>query len=334
MRQPLRVGVVGLGLIGSLHARIYHEMPNAELVAVCDMDAAVAKKHAERFGCKAHTDFAKMCAEDGLDAVSICTPDQFHLENARIAANNKLHMLMEKPIATTKADSLKIEAVAREAGIRIMAAHVLHFDPRYAQLRESIEREEFGDIIHMNFRRTNPRANAQRLGGKVSIFHFIGVHDFEMMCAYMRAKPTRAYCQRVSRVNAGIGCEDTVIATVNFDNGALGLVELCWALPNNPALGINTYAAVIGTRSAGYVNILDQGLSLIDAQNVLFPDTLHWPEYNGKVNGDLKEELAHFVTATQEGTPYITRIENAIAAVGVIEACFESIQSGMPAEVR
>lgn len=335
MQQPLRVGVVGLGLIGSLHARIFRELPHTELVAVCDVNEKTAREHATRLGCKAYSDFARMCASGALDAVSICTPDQYHPENALCAAQNKLHILLEKPVATTKSDALKIEAAARDAGVRLMPAHILHFDPRYAQLREAVERDEIGDIIHMYFRRTNPRANPKRLGGKVSIFHFIGVHDFEMMCCYMRARPTRAYCQMVSRVNAGIGCEDTVIATVNFDNGALGLVELCWALPDNPALGINTCASVIGTKAAGYVNILmDQGVSVIDERNVNYPDTLHWPEYNGRIQGDLKEELSHFATATLAGTPYVTRMENAIAAVSVIEACFASIKSGLPVDVH
>jgi predicted dehydrogenase len=155
-----------------------------------------------------------------------------------------------------------------------------------------------------------------------------------MLCAYMRSRPTRAYAQQVSRINADIGCEDTVICTVNFENGALGLVELCWALPNNSALGINTYAEVVGDKAAGYVNILDQGLSIITADAVLYPDTLHWPEYNGQIQGDLKEELRHFVSATLSGKPYLTKMDNAITAVKVIEACRESIRTGLPVDIE
>ena len=334
MQNPLRIGVVGLGLIGALHARILYEMPHAQLVAVADIDADTAGRIANECSCAAYTDFKEMCDKEQLDAVSICTPDQFHLENAVYAAQKGLHILLEKPIALTEKDSREIVAAAQQNNVRLMIAHSLHFDPRYASIRDAIETDRFGDIIHMYFRRTNPRANGRRLGGKVSIFHFIGVHDFEMMCCLMRAKPTRAYSQKVSKINADIGCEDTVISTVNFDNGAIGLVELCWALPQNSALGINTYAAIIGTNAAGYVDIHQQGVSLVTADELLYPDILHWPEYNGRIQGILKDEIAHFVTATLDGTPYITKTENAIMAVSVIEACFKSIETGLPVDIK
>ena len=332
--QKLRIGVTGLGLIGSLHARILHELPNAELAAVADVNMDTAKTVAGQCGnCKPYASLKEMCEKEQLDAVSICTPDEFHMEDVTVASGKGLHILLEKPIATTELESRQIVAATEKSNVRLMIAHVLHFDPRYAQIREAIEQDKFGDIIHMYFRRTNPRANGRRLGGKVSIFHYIGIHDFEMMCAYMRAKPTRAYCQQVSKINADIGCEDTTISTINFDNGAIGLIELCWVLPQNDALGINTYAAVIGRDAAGYVDIHQQGVSIVTEDALLYPDTLHWPTYNGKVNGDLKEEIAHFVSATLDGSPYITKTENAIQAVRIIEACFKSIETGLPVDI-
>jgi predicted dehydrogenase len=214
-----------------------------------------------------------------------------------------------------------------------MVAQLLHLDPRYAKLKEAIRDGQIGDIIHMFFKRTNPRTNGRRLGGKVSIFYFIGIHDIEMMCWCAQSKPTKAYCQRVSKINADIGCEDTIMAIVNFESGAIGTVELCWALPENTALGINTYAEVVGLDGAGYVNIMDQGVSVITKDNVYYPDTLNWPEYNGNIFGNLKEEIHHFISATQNGQPYIVDTENAITGVKVIEACFKSIETGLPVDI-
>jgi len=334
MRNPLRIGVTGLGLIGALHARILYEAPNAQLLAVADINANTARSIADRYGCTPYTDFKEMCDKERLDAVSICTPDEFHLGDSIYAAQKGLHILLEKPIALNGEEAQRVVEAADANGVRLMVAHILHFDPRYAQIREAVDQNRFGEIIHMYFRRTNPRANGRRLGGKVSIFRFIGVHDFEMMCAYMRANPTRAYSQRVSKINADIGCEDTTISVVNFDNGAVGVVELCWALPQNSALGINTYAAVIGRDAAGYVDIHHQGVSLVTEDEVLYPDILHWPEYNGRIQGDLKEEIAHFITATLEDTPYITKTENAVQAVRIIDACFRSIETGLPVDIK
>lgn len=334
MAEQLKVGVIGLGLIGSLHARIVHEAPHAELVAVTDISAETAKKYGELFSCNYYTDFKKMCDEEALDIVCICTPDEYHLENAAYAAGKGINLLIEKPLAKTEVEAREIVRVAEAAGVRMMVAQLLHFDPRYAKLKEAVQEGRIGDLIHMYFKRTNPRANGRRLGGKVSIFHFIGVHDIDMMCWCARSKPVRAYCQRVSKINADIGCEDTVMAIINFENGAVGNLELCWALPQNSALGINTYAEVVGVEGAAYVNIImDQGVSLITKDEVIYPDTLNWPEYNGSILGDLKEEIHHFITATQKGLPYIVDTENAITAVKVIEACFKSIETGLPVDI-
>jgi len=334
MLEKLKVGVVGLGLIGGMHARIVSELLNAELVAVSDINETIGNEVAERYSCAYYKDFKKMYDEGGLDAVCICTPDEFHVENALYAAEKGINILVEKPIAKTEAESRLIVEAVNKFGVRLMVAHVLRFDPRYVQLQSAIDRGELGEIIHMHFRRTNPRANGRRLKGKVSIFYFIGVHDFEMMCSYAKSKPCRAYAQRVSKINSDIGCEDSVFSVVNFENGAIGTVELCWALPQNTALGINTYAEVVGTTAAGYVNIMDQGVSIINDTNVYYPDTLHWPEYNGRIMGDLKEEIQHFVTATLENKPYLVDTDNAIMAVKVIEACLKSIDTGLPADIH
>ncbi len=333
MPEKLRVGVIGLGLIGSLHARILAEAPHAQLVAVTDISSKTAKEFGDRYSCNYYTDFKKMCDEEALDAVCICTPDEFHMENAIHAAQKGFHLLIEKPLARTEAEARMIVQAADSAGVRLMVAQLLHFDPRYVKVKEAIHEGRIGDIIHMFFKRTNPRTNGRRLGGKVSIFHFIGVHDIDMMCCYAQSKPTRAYCRRVSKINADIGCEDTIMAIVDFESGAVGTVELCWALPENSALGINTYAEVVGVDGAGYVNIMDQGVSLITKDQVIYADILNWPEYNGRILGDLKEELHHFISATQNNQPYLVDTENAITAVKVIEACFQSIETGLPVAI-
>jgi len=333
MLTKLRVGVIGLGLIGSLHARILSETPNAELISVADINETIVRETGKKYACNFYTDFKSMCDNEDLDAVCVCTPDQFHPENAIYAARRGLHLLVEKPLAQTEISANQIVAAANEAGVRLMVAHLLHFDPRYVKVKEAVEQGVIGDIIHMFFKRTNPRSNGRRLGGKVSIFYFIGVHDIEMMCCYAKSKPVRAYCQRVSKVNSDIGCEDTIMAIVNFENGAVGTVELCWALPENTALGINTYAEIVGVDGVGYVDIMDQGVSIITKDNLYYPDILNWPEYNGRMMGNLKEEINHFVTATLAGDPYIVDTGNAITAIKVIEACFKSIESGLPVDI-
>lgn len=331
--EKLRVGVIGLGFIGSLHARIMSELNDVELVAVNDAREALASETAEKYGCACYADYKDMILAGGLDAVSITLPDEEHLPAAVFAAEHGLAVLLEKPIAKTANDARIIIDTAKRCGTRLMIGHVLHFDPRYAQLREAIKSGQLGDIVHMFFKRTNPRQNARRVNGRASILHYIGVHDFEMMLACARSKPASVYCKKICRINAEYADEDSVFATITFHDGSLGVIELCWALPDNSALGINTYAEVVGTKAAGYVNILDQGVSIITSDSVEYPDTLHWPEYNGMIQGDLRAELAHFVRRTLTGGEYIVDSDNALTAARVIDACFESMRTQLPVDV-
>ncbi|HYE67418.1 MAG TPA: Gfo/Idh/MocA family oxidoreductase, partial [Anaerovoracaceae bacterium] len=149
MPERLRVGVIGLGLIGSLHARILSEAPHAQLVAVSDINENTAREIGDRYFCNHYTDYKRMCDEEVLDAVCICTPDEFHTENAIYAAEKGLHLLIEKPLAKTEAEARKIVRAADSAGVRMMVAQLLHFDPRYVKVKDAIRDGMIGDIIHM-----------------------------------------------------------------------------------------------------------------------------------------------------------------------------------------
>ena len=338
MSNMLRVGVVGCGFIGALHARIMYEIPNAELVAVSDVYEPAAKKAAENYGCKAYTNYEEMFRNEKLDAVSITVRDDMHKEIAIKAAEAGLKILLEKPIAPTYAEGKAIaDAVEanKDKGARLMVAQVLHFLPQYAELRDRIARGELGEISHMFLKRTNPRSS----GGisKAPIFYYIGVHDIEMMCAYAQSAPKKVYCQQVSKINKNATtareAEDAEFMTVTYENGSVGVVELSWALPDNSALGINTYAEVVGSDGMGIVDIHDQGVSVYSAASIEYPDAAHWPECNGEIVGGLRDELAHFVKATLTGGEYVVKTENALTAAKIIDGCLESIKTGMPVNI-
>ena len=328
--SKLKVGVIGLGFIGQLHVRIWDENPQVELVAVADVVKEAAESTGKKYNCAAYSDYNEMLAKENIDAVDICVPEDFHVDPAVAAANAGKHILIEKPIAKTVTEAEIIKEAAAKNNVRLMVAHILKFDPRYVELNDAIEAGKIGTITTLALKRENAKGTPKRLKGKVSYFYYMGIHDIEWMLTYNKeTKPVKVYAQESSIVLKGLD-KDATFVTVTFENGSIGSLELNWAFPENGACGFASSVEVVGSLGAAVANVDNQGLTVYTSTEVEYPDALLWPEYNGQILGDLKEELAHFAQATLDGTPYLVDTDRAIAAVGIVEAAMESIKTGMP----
>jgi UDP-N-acetylglucosamine 3-dehydrogenase len=307
----------------------------AELAAVSDLNRELGEKIAREYGAKYYADYKEMLAAEKLDAADICVPEDFHADVAIDTANSGTHFLIEKPLAKTLEEAEKIVGAANKNNVRMMVAHVCKFDPRYAQLKEAIRGGALGEISSLSLKRGNAMATTQRLKGKISFFYYLAIHDLEMLIDYnMPSKPTRVYAQASKKVNASLDDYDTAFAIINFDNGAVANLHVSWAYPNNAAMGILCSVDVVGTKGAAMIAIENQGLQIMNADRLSYPDTLHWPEYNGKIQGDLKEEIAHFIEATMEKKTYIVPVETCVYAVAVAEAALKSVTSGQPVDLK
>jgi len=327
--KKLKVGVVGVGFIGELHARVFNEIPTADLVAVADPDKERAKKIGERFHCEYYFSPSELFNHKDIEAVSICVPEMYHAEPAIAAAKAGKHILLEKPIARTVEDAEKIRKAAEDNSVRLMVAHILRFDPRYVQLHDRIRRGDLGEIIHIRAKRQNPKLIQDRLKGRTSMLYYIGVHDIDIALWYVQSKVEEIHAKKVSKVYG----EDCIFVLFSFTNGAVGSLEFSWSLPGNYPTGLCSEVEIVGTKGAGYIDVYDQGLKLF-TDGFHLPDTLHWPEYNGQIFGDLRDELMHFVDATVNNKEFLISTEDSIKAVGFVEACLKSIEKDAAIKLR
>lgn len=330
-KAPLRVGVIGLGFFGERHARIYHQLPHAELVAVCDTDAERATRIGRQLDAIALTEAGKLLARDDVDAVSICLPDRLHTDVAVMAAEAGKAILLEKPLAHDYAHAKRIVAAAETAGVRLMIAHILRFDPRYVQVYEAAAPERLGRPLHLRAKRNGTRATARRLGSASSILFYMGVHDVDAMQWIARSPIVRVYAQKISVL--GTGNEDALYAVVNFENGAIGQIDYSWAWPDGLMNGYRAALEIVGERAAASLDVTDQGFAVVDQHGTTGGDTHLWPEINGRIVGDLADELAHFVDAVQNERPFVQSYREALAAIPVLDALALSATSGMAVEV-
>lgn len=329
--EKLKTGVIGLGFFGGRHARVYAEHPAAELVAVCDRDEAQLASVAAATGAAPYRDFRDLLALPEIDAVSICLPDRLHEEAAVAAARAGKAILLEKPFAHETGAARRIIEAVEANGARLMIGHILRFDPRYVQTYHAAAPEKLGQPIHLHAKRYGIRSTARRLGENTSILFYMGVHDIDAMQWIGRSKIVRVYAQK--REVLGTGNEDALSAVVNFANGAIGSLDYSWAWPDGLMNGFRSAFEIVGTRAAAYLDCTDQGFFVVEEQGTTGGDTHLWPEVNGRIVGDLADELDHFVKATLSGSDYLQHYSEAFDTVPVLEALAESARSGKPVEV-
>ena len=112
--KKIGVAVIGVGFWGRNHARVYMEIPEAELIGVCDINSERAKETAEKYGVEAYTDSRKLLKRDDVDAVSICTWTTTHAKETIRALEAGKHVLVEKPIASTVKEAKQMVQMAEK----------------------------------------------------------------------------------------------------------------------------------------------------------------------------------------------------------------------------
>ncbi len=332
--ERLRVGVIGVGFIGALHARIFKELPSSELIAVADADTELARRKARELGCDHAKSISELVQRKDIDAVSICTPDDYHVEPVFMAAEAGKQVLLEKPIARTAADSLKIQRACEKAGVRLMVAHILRFDPKYVRVHDEIEAGQLGELVHISAKKLNPRLTAQRIRNQTSILFYIGIHEVDIVQWFAGSRISRVFAQKVRRVNQPYGADDCFFVLMNFENGVIGGLEFSWALPANYPVPIECGVEVVGSKGAAHLEVVGQGVRLYKEAGEVIPELSVWPEVHHQIMGDLRVELEHFVSAVLHGKEFIMPTGDAVDAVRVVEAILQSAEADRPVTIQ
>ncbi len=325
----LRVGVIGLGVMGARHAQVCRELRGLELLGVADIKPEVARRIADQFDVPGYTDYRELLENRNLDAVVIATSDQFHREPCEAAASRGLDIFLEKPIAMTIADGQAIIAAVQRHRVKLMVGHTLRYDPRYIAVQQAAAEGKFGDIVHIYARRNATVRSGRRLEGRADAVMFQGVHDIDALHWITGAKVTRVWAESVSKVLTDLKIPDATVATLRFSNGAIALMEQSWALPVGlPAL-LDAQLEVVGSKGAAYVDFHQPSLSFFTDGVWTQPDVilaLPGAHY-------LKDEYEQFMAFVAGRAEPKVSGEDALQALRVALAIVESAKTGQPVEL-
>ena len=335
----VRLGVVGTGIWGSMHVRAYAQHPSADLVAVCDRDAERVQDVARKFGVpRVHTRIEDMLDED-LDGISVATPDHCHTDIACRAAERGMHLLVEKPLATTVADCERIIAAAAANGVILMVDWHNRWNPPVHHAYKSIRAGEIGEVHYIYYRLSDTIYVPTKMlpwSGESSVMHFLGSHSLDTVCWLMGAKPARVTGKRKEGVLVGMGIPtaDMYVTIVDFANGAMAVVENSWILPQCAPSLIDHKCEITGTRGQISLDLThhrafakytpETGGGFPDTS---FADVLITPEIHGLQRGFAVESINHFVECIRDGTKPLATGEDGLLNTRLILAAEESARA-------
>jgi len=344
MSNRLGWGIIGCGVIAPTHADAFRRIEGVELVRACDLVQSKAEELAERYGIT-HTcaDFRELCADPGVDCVSICTDHASHAKIAAAALDAGKHVLCEKPLAISHSQLAHMLAAHRRNSGKVFAAVFQHrFDTVYRGLKSLIEKRVFGDLLtvsvnHLFFRsneyyRADPwRGKWATEGGAVLInqsIHFIDIITWIM-------GGVESVCAAHVNVTRGgvIEAEDTAALALRFRSGCLGT----FSATSSSHKEWTTSLAVCGSR--GLVELRDGAVLRTD-----FIDAAAQAEANAQLSAVEKPseigtakpyygpshtaQVADFVDAVRQGRKPFVEACSAAESVQVVLAAYRSARTG------
>jgi UDP-N-acetylglucosamine 3-dehydrogenase len=302
----LGVAVIGTGQWGKNHARVYKELPSAELVAICDVNAERAKTMAEQYGIKAYSDSTEMLKNKDIQAVNVCTWSTILYQEASKALNAGKHVLVEKPMSTTPDQARQLVQIAQENDLHLTVGFLMRFIPGLQQIRQSVENKKIGDLVSVTAKRVSQWP--ERIGD-VGVVKDTAIHDIDVMRYISKQDPISVYAKMGNKRIQKF--EDYAQIMLTYADGETAFIESNWLTPYKT----RTLTAT-GTEAIMKLDYNTQELTVEEKTQTVQP-RLAFQE-------PLKAELQHFIDCINKtATPIVTG-EDGVKALEVATAALQS----------
>ncbi|HLA16826.1 MAG TPA: Gfo/Idh/MocA family oxidoreductase [Candidatus Limnocylindrales bacterium] len=330
--SQLRIGLVGLGVMGRNHLRVLGAHPDVELVSVADPAPEALAAATEATGAAGYTDPLAMIAESELDAVVVAAPTTAHAAIALAALDRRIAVLMEKPIAATVDEALAILHASRLSGVPVAVGHVERFNPAVRELGRLLDDGWLSTVYSIVSRRAGPfPARIRDVGVAVDL----ATHDVDILSWIARERPVRAYAEIARRV--ATDHEDLMFGLLHFHSGAVGMLDVNWLTPTK-----RRQLVVVGEEGMFELDYLSQRLTYTESRDTTNPKLLggYAPTFEGDVAvlpvtaaEPLAVELDDFVDVIRTGRRPTVDVVDGVWAVAMADALLSSARSGRPVDL-
>ncbi len=340
-RAPLRFGLIGASPIARKHAAALARIPDAKLVAVCDLDGERAAQLAEEFEARPYGDYQEMLTREECDVVSVLTPSGSHARIAIDVARSGRHVVVEKPMSLTLSDADAQIRACDESGVRHFVVLQNRFSRPVQMLRQALDAGRFGRLVLGTVRLRWCREQAyydaapwrgtwERDGG---VLCNQACHHLDLLL-WLLGDVERVSCMKATRL-LDIEAEDTGVALLRFTSGALGVIEATTAWRPRDLEGSLSIAGELGSVEVGgfVVDRLrhwqfhderaeDAG---VFAEHGTNPETFAWAH---------EQYLRDVTRAILDERPALVEGREGRRTVELINALYESAETGSEVSLR
>jgi predicted dehydrogenase len=335
----IKVGIVGFGFMGHMHAQCYQATGQAKVAAVADVEPDKRQEAEEKLKCIAFPSLAELLETAEIDLADVCVPTYLHEEMVVAAAKAGKNILCEKPMAMTVKSCDRMIEAATKAGVKMMIGQVIRFWPEYQVIKEIVDSGKFGRVEWLSARRLSPPPtwawqgwllDPARSGGAV---HDLHIHDLDYV-NWLLGAPKKILAWGSPGPQGGL---DSVV-TLGWEHGsgarsaAEGSLALAPGFPFNMALLVACEKATIRFDSAATPSLM-----VYPFQGESFAPALPAPsigvsaETLGNIGslGGYYNEIKYFLECLEAGRfPKVVTLQDAREAVRLSLAAAESAKSG------
>ena len=330
-----KIGLIGSGFIGTVHAAAYQRIPNAELVAVADINEVAGKKIADEFSCKYYQQAEQMICDEQIDVVDICLPTFLHEQYVALAAKYHKHVLCEKPFGLSHESCQRMVQYCQDAGVALMVAQAVRWVPEFVKARELLQSGVFGDLHMVSSRRlsqapawTTWHRDPNKSGGGL---YDLQVHNIDYLISLF------GEVDRVSAIGwkSETGCWNHVVATLSFKNGMTavdeGSLQMTGDYPFSVALRIVGDQASFDYQFAGGQNIENCDTA---TNSVILYEKDKLPRNVDIVAADAYElEIVDYLAAIENNTAMPIPPAESLYVMQVVEAIKKSLETGQTVRI-
>ena len=330
--------VVGCGYWGPNLLRNIRLLPDCRVKIACDTRKdRLAHMKSLYSEIDTTTEFDQVIDDKEVDAVVIATPVQFHYQMAKRSLEAGKHTLIEKPMASSAAECVKLIKIAESKKLTIMVGHTFIYSPPVRKIKEIVNNDALGEIQYISAR----RLNLGLFQTDINVTWDLAPHDISIILYVMGRAPLSVNCQGTAHINPNI--EDVTSMTMNFENGGFATVQSSWLDPNK----IREMTFVGSKRMLVYDDLEpNEKLKIYDkrVETPPFYDTFaefHYSYHYGdmyspylKQYEPLRMECQHFVDCIRTGARPESSGYDGLRVVQILEASSESLrQKGARIEI-